>query len=790
MWRTFLKRAGRAPDAEGYVRTRLLPLLLATTCIAAGVGALVVDQARGQIPENSLSAAYPITHIIIIDRENRSFDEMFGRFPHADGTTTAMTSTGKRVALTRATDRTLLDVGHAGAAATLAVDGGRMDGFDLLPGAIQDGRDVSLTQYRATDIPLYWAYARRYALDDHFFSTIMGPSFPNHLVTVAGTSANTTDNPRGQIVHAWGCDGGSTSWVQAISNEGKRYLTHPCFDMSTLPDELQAHHISWKYYAPPPFASGYVWSSLDAVRHIRYGPLWKSNVPNSTQFIADVRHGRLPAVSWLVTDAPHSDHPPASICVGQNWATSVINAVMESSYWKSTAIFLTWDDFGGFYDHVAPPRLDYVSLGPRVPTIVISPYARAHSVDHTVLDFTSMLKFIEDDFGLAPLRWRDAHATSIRSSFDFSQHPLPPLVQTPLACPKSDYTVAQRIVGTIVRAQTSHNLHSLDVRMTGSTLVTLLLGPSYQIRDSGLTTLAFRDLAPGDRITTSATPDPDRALVYSAFTIHDLSDHWISNARGEISQVAQDGSSVNVTVGGRTIVANVNRSTRIVDALGNNGTKGDLQSAQQVLISGELDTASGVMLWTGSIHILTSQAAHVAVLAVRVRLHAGERQTLIITAPVGAPIHVKVTYPNNARRSYSTRITAAGRGQISFSIPARVDSPTSTIARVRVTAGVAHAETTFTVVRARIEVYALQSSARAGAKESLLLLGPSSALVLVDTLWPNGTYSSRSTHLGSTGRRTIRVTIPGGVTGTAQVVVMLEGPGPATTDIGTFTVTR
>jgi phospholipase C len=112
---------------------------------------------------------------------------------------------------------------------------------------------------------------------------------------------------------------------------------------------------------------------LDAIKHIRFGPLWKTNVVRDTTFIKDVQSGHLPQVSWLVTNALESDHPPASICLGENWTVRQINAVMKSRYWKDTAIFLTWDDFGGFYDHVAPPHLDYISLGPRVPTIVISP---------------------------------------------------------------------------------------------------------------------------------------------------------------------------------------------------------------------------------------------------------------------------------------------------------------------------------------------------------------------------------------------------------------------------------
>jgi phospholipase C len=311
----------------------------------ASIGSRAADKPR-----------YAIDHVIIIDKENHSFDNLFGRFPGADGTTTAELASGKLIHLLHAPDHTLLDIGHAGDSAAFAVDGGRMDRFAELQGAIQDGRDVADSQYDQSDIPAYWAYAEHYTLADHFFSTIMGPSFPNHLATIAAGSANTIDNPRGNTRHAWGCDSGPFAVVSAVDpHTGRPYLTKPCFDIPTMADTLQQHHVSWKYYAPQAFASGYIWSSFDAIRHIRYSNLWKTNVPPDTSFITDVQNGKLPAVSWLVTNAEQSEHPPYSMCVGENWTVDQINAVMRSRYWPSTLIVLTWDDFGGFYDHVAPP---------------------------------------------------------------------------------------------------------------------------------------------------------------------------------------------------------------------------------------------------------------------------------------------------------------------------------------------------------------------------------------------------------------------------------------------------
>ena len=296
----------------------------------------------------------------------------------------------------------------------------------------------------------------------------------------------------------------------------------PCFDFQTLPDILQRYHVSWNYYAPSQYTFGYVWNSLDAIKHIRYSSLWNTNVRRDTTFIGDVAAGRLPQVSWLVTDVQQSDHPPASICVGQRWTVSVINAVMKSRYWKNTAIFLTWDDFGGFYDHVAPPHQDYISLGPRVPSIVISPYARPHFIDHSQLEFDSFLRFIEDDYGLPSLTNRDEHAASMLSSFDFHQKPLAPLVLKQRACPSSDYATSTRLTGRVIRTTLDHSLHSVIMRIDRNTVVTLLFGPRYKLYDRHGRRITFRQIRPGDRIVSRGTPDPQRALAYGASSLTDI----------------------------------------------------------------------------------------------------------------------------------------------------------------------------------------------------------------------------------------------------------------------------
>lgn len=214
-----------------------------------------------------------IKHIVIIDKENRSFDSMFGRFPGAAGTTVGRLPSGRIVPLGRQPDHLLLDIDHSGGATSVAVNRGRMNGFTKLQGAIQNGKNQALSQFWPQDIPGYWSYANHFTLADHFFSTVMGPSFPNHLVTVAATANNVVDNPINTTQQAWGCDAGAHALVQTIASKtGKSRYVKPCFRLPTLPVALTGAHVSWKYYSPPQFQSGYIWNALDAIRNVRYCP--------------------------------------------------------------------------------------------------------------------------------------------------------------------------------------------------------------------------------------------------------------------------------------------------------------------------------------------------------------------------------------------------------------------------------------------------------------------------------------------------------------------------------------
>jgi phospholipase C len=265
------------------------------------------------------------------------------------------------------------------------------------------------------------------------FSSLAGPSFPNHLYTVAAQSGGVISNPNSL---SWGCDASPNTTATVVDASGNTTQQFPCFEMPTVADELEAAGVSWRFYAPQRGQTGYIWSTLNAIGRIRLGPLWTSRVFGDDQFLNDAT-GTLPSVSWLVPDFPVSDHPthvlpggPATVstCEGENWTVQHINAIMQGPNWQTTVIVLVWDDFGGFYDHVPPPGVDQFGLGPRVPLIVISPYVKPRTVSHTVYEFGSVLQLIEGRYKLKALTTRDVEANSLLDVFDFSQAPEPPLI--------------------------------------------------------------------------------------------------------------------------------------------------------------------------------------------------------------------------------------------------------------------------------------------------------------------------------------------------------------------------
>lgn len=581
------------------VLAALAAVVLGTISVRTAFGTSAAGRPRPAV------AAFPIRHVIIVIKENHSFDNIFGTYPGADGATHALAG-NRRVRLGHTPDHTILDIGHAGDAALVAENGGRMNEFQTLPGAIQNGKDIADSEYHASDIPAYWKLARYFTLDDHFFSTINGPSFPNHLVFIAGTSDNTVDNPRGQTQHAWGCDSGPYAVVPAENPvSGRHYLVKPCLNMKTMADTFQSHGVSWKYYAPGKFKSGYIWSSFDAIRHIRYSHLWKTNVVPPGDLFTDLRAGRLPQVSWIVPDQLHSEHPPASMCVGENWSTNIVNAVMHSRYWPDTLVVLTWDDFGGFYDHVVPPREDLISLGPRVPTIIISPYARPHYIDHHLLEFDSILKFIEQDFHLPALTHRDRTAPSLLSSLDFQQLPLTPITLPKERCPRADYVTKQSLVGKLLNVTVRPYATVLLMRLKGSdNIATILAGPSTWIGiATGRLHVSLHDYDVGDTIQVTGRPDPQRALVYGAATLRDYDLHAFSGI-GSIRSVGQFGNTIIVRFGTKSTVLTISKRTRILTVHGGVGSIANLADGEMIKVIGVRDVRTGDLVATAEIQVL------------------------------------------------------------------------------------------------------------------------------------------------------------------------------------------
>ena len=377
----------------------------------------------------------PIRHVVFIVKENRSFDHMFGRFPGANGATHGKISTGQILPLAHAPDAAL-NYGHGWVAAHDAMDcvSGicKMDGWDNVAGCIGTTTPpyACLEQYYQADIPNYWKYAQTFTLADNMFSSLAGASFPNHLYLIASQSGGAIQNPSNIATspNIWGCDAVSTANVLILEPNGKKYTRFPCFDYATLGDVLDGAKLTWRYYAPSQGQPGYQWSAYDAISHIRNGPDWQTNVMPVSQFITDALPGKLPQVSWVTPPVVSSEHPGAGVCHGENWTVQQINAVMQGPLWRSTAIFVTWDDFGGFYDHVAPPKTDFYGLGPRVPLLVISPYAIPRHISHSRYGFESVLKFIETNWRLQSLTARDSLANNLMDAFNFSQSPLSPLI--------------------------------------------------------------------------------------------------------------------------------------------------------------------------------------------------------------------------------------------------------------------------------------------------------------------------------------------------------------------------
>jgi phospholipase C len=409
-------------------------LVLAAGVNAAG-GSGTVARAE-QVPGGEV---VPIEKVVFIVKENRTFDNMFGRFPDANGATSGHRSDGRQVALTRAPDVYTHGIGHSFVAGIKAVNGGRMNGFDKLGGG---RKGLGYTQYRRWQIPNYWRYAKTYGLGDKMFSSMYGPSIPEHMFVVAATSGRIVSNeityagpengrycedPR-EHFHRLARNHNVMRWernVRIAKITALFQVVSACADIHTIFPELEQLGVTWRYYGHKEQTQ----LAPLAIKEIRRTDRWTNVVP-PFGFREDARTGNLPAVSYVLPQFEYNEHPQKgrSMCAGENWTVRQVNAVMRGPDWNRTAIFITWDDFGGIYDHVPPPQVDAFGLGPRVPLIVISPWVKPGHISHTTYEFSSFLAFLERLYGIEPLTKRDAAANDMFDMFDFTQTPLDKLI--------------------------------------------------------------------------------------------------------------------------------------------------------------------------------------------------------------------------------------------------------------------------------------------------------------------------------------------------------------------------
>lgn len=347
---------------------------------------------------NAETRMSPIKHIFIIMQENRSFDHYFGTYPNVNGLPEGIklplndtTKFASPFHLMRPVMQA--DLPHSWETFHSAWSNGTNLGFANVMGP------ESLGYYDHREIPYYWAYASEFVLADNYFSSHMGPTIPNRIFALSGQSGGYYNNP---------------------TQYGFKLKINSIFHL------LEERGISWGDY----------WEGIREGKQL--GALMFDGIKNNTasgsiiahtdRFIADVRAGEAGTVSWINAVSPHDEHPPWNVTDGQLWVVNIVNEIMKSRYWESSAIFITWDEAGGLYDHVPPPQVDSWGYGFRVPLLVISPYAKQGYISHAQYEHTSLLKFIEWNFGLPCMTERDCQANNLLDTFDFAQKPRPPLI--------------------------------------------------------------------------------------------------------------------------------------------------------------------------------------------------------------------------------------------------------------------------------------------------------------------------------------------------------------------------
>ncbi len=417
------------PQVVRWSRRTTLGAIAALVALLTPFG---VPGGPGAIRGADLSGIHKIEHVVIIMQENRSFDHYFGTYPGADGIPMRNGTpvvcvpdprTGQCVKPFHDTHDLNRGGPHSERNARADINGGKMDGFiGQLGGrkapcrgtfdpdcAVRTGEPDVMGYHDAREIPNYWTYAREFVLQDHMFEPNASWSLPEHLFMVSEWSARCTS------ADPMSCVNELQNPERLAGGRARGGVARPNYAWTDLTYLLHRAHVSWAYYVaegtqpdcdddaatcpqkPQRAGTPQIWNPLPWFETVRQDGEVR-NIQTVSHFFEAARNGTLPAVSWVVPNGAVSEHPPALVSAGQTYVTSLINAVMQGPNWNGTAIFLSWDDWGGFYDHVVPPTVDQNGYGLRVPGLVISPYARRGYIDHQVLSFDAYVKFIEDDF--------------------------------------------------------------------------------------------------------------------------------------------------------------------------------------------------------------------------------------------------------------------------------------------------------------------------------------------------------------------------------------------------------
>jgi phospholipase C len=428
--------------------TKLRLWLVLAASIVAGCGRARPGNAdAGADAGVTVTFRTPIEHLVVVVLENHTFDNLFANFPGAHSASAfpdpSFPDGGLQAPV--CPDALPRDLNHGHAPALTDWDQGKMDGWFKDPNANVNGDYMAWCQYPKSGIPGLWDLAENYALLDHFHSSYLGESFPGHLILLAGQAGWALGDPTN--LFPWGCDAGMGATVPILVG-GTCTVQNvlPCFNIPSAPDVL-APGMTWKFYGTN-FFNLFIWTMFDAVVHIREGPGWNNIVPYAPNFDDDANNGTLPTVSWLVNQDNGSGHPPFSMCASDTWITTHVNEVINGPEWSSSAVIITWDDFGGFVDDVPPP-VQYgcdgtqpYGLGFRLPAIIVSPWVK-NGVFHEVTEQASVVRLIDELFSVSgepgqlhaqdPAA-RDDTAGSLLDAFDFNQTPLPPK-PAPTACP-------------------------------------------------------------------------------------------------------------------------------------------------------------------------------------------------------------------------------------------------------------------------------------------------------------------------------------------------------------------